>query len=263
MNVYDKHAPFKTKRVRTDPKLPWLSQHVKDAMNYRDFLLASGSREEFTKQRNLVTFLKRQAKKEYFRKLVSTKSDAKSIWNAINSLTNKNVKSKTVLPPDLSPDKLNVHFCEIAQSTIKSDKTSLNNLEVLQDFCASKSISSELDIPLMSVHEVFNALIHFKQTGTRGLDGTDGTILKIAAPVVSETLTYVYNLCINKNQFPKAFKVAKVLPLFKSGDRIDPSNYRPISILSNLSKPLENHIRQHLLNHFDQYNLFHPNQSGF
>ena len=52
-------------------------------------------------------------------------------------------------------------------------------------------------------------------------------------------------------------------PIFKSGDRSDPANYRPISIVSILCKPLENHIKKHILAHFDQFKLFHPCQSGF
>ena len=59
------------------------------------------------------------------------------------------------------------------------------------------------------------------------------------------------------------FKDAKVLPVFKSGDPSDPSNYRPISILSTLSKPLEKHLKQSLLSYFTAHKLFHPNQSGF
>lgn len=59
------------------------------------------------------------------------------------------------------------------------------------------------------------------------------------------------------------FKQAKIIPLYKSGNPSDPSNYRPISILSILSKPLEQHIYKCLLTHLDKYNLIHPNQFGF
>ena len=115
----------------------------------------------------------------------------------------------------------------------------------------------------MSVNEVYNSLIHLKQTSARGLDGLDAKILKLSAPVIAESLTYIYNLCISKNQFPKAFKAARVIPIFKSGDRSYPVNYRPISILSTVSKPLENHINKNILKHFNHFDLFHPNQSGF
>ena len=110
---------------------------------------------------------------------------------------------------------------------------------------------------------MYNALLKLKQTGTRGLDDLDGKIIKMSAHVITETVTYIYNLCIDKNYFPKAFKQAKVIPIYKSGDNKDPSNYRPISILSVLSKPLEKHINKHLLSYFKTNELIHPNQSGF
>ena len=59
------------------------------------------------------------------------------------------------------------------------------------------------------------------------------------------------------------FKEAKVIPLYKSSDKSEPSNYRPISILPALSKPVERHINEHIMNHFHINDLLHKNQSGF
>ena len=101
----------------------------------------------------------------------------------------------------------------------------------------------------MTVTEVYNALKHLKQSGTRDLDGLDTNILRLATPLIANTLTYVFNLCIMKSTFPNAFKIAKVIPLYKFGDSANPLNYRPISIVSVLSKPLEKHINKHLLLH--------------
>ena len=51
--------------------------------------------------------------------------------------------------------------------------------------------------------------------------------------------------------------------MYKSGNSADASNYRPVSIVSVLSKPLGKHINKHLLLHLNSYNLLHPKQSGF
>ena len=115
----------------------------------------------------------------------------------------------------------------------------------------------------MTVADVYNALKHLKQSGTRDLDDLDTKILKLAAPLVIYTLTYVYNLCIIKNTFPSAFKTATVIPIYKSGNSTNPSNCRPVSVVSVLSKPLEKRIDKHLLLHLNRYNLLHPKQSGF
>ena len=54
-----------------------------------------------------------------------------------------------------------------------------------------------------------------------------------------------------------------MIPLYKSGDKCEPSNYRPVLILLVFSKPVERHINEHIMNHFHISDLLHKNQSGF
>jgi len=84
------------------------------------------------------------------------------------------------------------------------------------------------------------------------LTGCDGIkLINIALPYIAEILTYIYNLCIQKKVFPNAFKRAKVIPLPKTKTiSTDLNDYRPISILSVLTKPLERHIHKHLTDFF-------------
>ena len=80
-----------------------------------------------------------------------------------------------------------------------------------------------------------------------GCDGISVKLLKITLPYVAETRTCNYNWCIEKNVFPTAFKRAKVIPLPKTKTIFtDVNDYRPVSILSVLTKPLERHIHKHL-----------------
>ena len=58
-------------------------------------------------------------------------------------------------------------------------------------------------------------------------------------------------------------KYSKVIPLFKSGDKSDMGNYRPISILPALSKNFEKLILKQLLRHFNLNSLLHSEQYGF
>ena len=114
----------------------------------------------------------------------------------------------------------------------------------------------------MAVSEVFKSLCQLKQSNTKGTDRIDGKIIRLSAPFITDTITYIYNLIIEKNKFPRSFKEAKVIPLYKSSERSDPSNYSPISILSVLSKSVEKHINEHIMKHFLTNDLLHENQSG-
>ena len=62
---------------------------------------------------------------------------------------------------------------------------------------------------------------------------------------------------------PSELKKAKAVPLPKSTDKTNPTNYRPISLLSVLSKLLEKHADIYLNDYLKKRQLLHPFQSGF
>ena len=95
-----------------------------------------------------------------------------------------------------------------------------------------------------------------------GLDNFTPYLLKIAPPYTVESLTCV-NLCIEWNIFPIALEHAKVAPFPKTNDLSDPNDYRPISVLPVMSKPLERHIHKHVPQYLEKNKLIHQYQSGF
>jgi hypothetical protein len=68
---------------------------------------------------------------------------------------------------------------------------------------------------------------------------------------------------MDTENFPNTLKIAKVLPIFKAGDRKDIGNYRPISVLPILSKIYETVINRQLTSYLDKYNIINKNQFGF
>ena len=85
----------------------------------------------------------------------------------------------------------------------------------------------------------------------------------MAANVLAPSITALINKSIETATFPSHLKVAKIFPIYKSGTKADPTNYRPISILPTFSKIFEKHINKHLIGFLNKYNLIHENQSGF
>ena len=116
--------------------------------------------------------------KTYFQNLVPSKNYSRSIWKAINTLTNKDGSKPQVTVKTLPPDKLNIHFANVSDTIITNDKSKLNDLSFLKRFCESKRSNSTLTIPPIAIYEVYNALLQLKQTGTRGLDDQTAKLLK-------------------------------------------------------------------------------------
>ena len=76
-------------------------------------------------------------------------------------------------------------------------------------------------------------------------------------------LFHILNLSFNSGVVPLQFKIAKVIPIFKSGDKPSMDNYRPISLLSTFSKIMEKIVALRLTSFLDENNILSKWQFGF
>ena len=73
----------------------------------------------------------------------------------------------------------------------------------------------------------------------------------------------IFNHYISLGRYPEAMKIAKVIPLFKKGNRSLSSNYRPISLLSTFNKIFERIISRNLINFLEYHSILFMFQFGF
>ena len=76
-------------------------------------------------------------------------------------------------------------------------------------------------------------------------------------------LHFVVNECINENTFPIILKKSHVTPIYKNGDRLEPENYRPISVTPTLAKIFERLLLVQITYHLTLNGLINKNQFGF
>ena len=69
-----------------------------------------------------------------------------------------------------------------------------------------------------------------------GIDNLGGRFLRDGAKVLAKSITEIFNLSVEKSVFPDKCKIAKLKPLYKKGSKLEPKNYRPISLLPIVSK---------------------------
>ena len=96
-----------------------------------------------------------------------------------------------------------------------------------------------------------------------GHDKISYKLLKITGPYIYESLTDLFNLSIELNNFANDWKIAKVFPFYKSGERDDVHNYRAISVLPTISRLFEGLIYDQFFSYLTDYNLINTRQSGF
>ena len=108
--------------------------------------------------------------------------------------------------------------------------------------------------------KIFKNLDLSKATGS---DDIGPRLLKLSASFISESITYICNKSIQNSEFPSKWKEGKVTPLFKTGTKGNVNNYRPISILLVLSKILEQHVHDSLMEFLNSHELLDKTQSDF
>ena len=106
--------------------------------------------------------------------------------------------------------------------------------------------SSKLDVAKATgLHQIFNK------------------ILKLATPVIYKQLTDLFNLSLKSLEFPDDWKLVKVIPVFEARERNNPNNYRPISVLSTVSRVFEKLVYEQVYHYLVINNILDPRQSGF
>ena len=121
------------------------------------------------------------------------------------------------------------------------------------------------DLPVIDIEFVKKEIKGFPITKATGNDGLSVKILKHVCNIniVIDTLTYLYNLSLTTGVVPAAWKIARIQPIFKSGDKFQVCNYRPIAILPVLSKIIEKAVNKNLLEYLSEKRLLNPKQFGF
>ena len=127
----------------------------------------------------------------------------------------------------------------------------------------TNSTDTQFIIPEMTEEQVRAGLKSLDRNKATGTDGLSTKLLHLCGESLVLPLLFIFNLSIRTHTFPVAWKEAKVSPIFKKGDPTDPCNYRPIAVLSTISKILERHIANSLRCHLEDNALLAENQSGF
>jgi hypothetical protein len=123
--------------------------------------------------------------------------------------------------------------------------------------------SDSLSSIVIEEQEVTDVITILPVNQAVGPDSISHNMLKLTKATIAKPLTMFFNRSLSENTFPYSWKIAHVIPLFKKEDHSIASNYRPVSLLSCVSKIMERIIFKHVYNYFHCNDLFYRYQAGF
>jgi len=124
-------------------------------------------------------------------------------------------------------------------------------------------IHTEINNIIITPECVEKKIRKLKTSSAPGPDQIHPRILKECVKEVSIPLAMIYQKSIEEGELPEDFKQTNISPLYKKGDKLQTSNYRPINMASVPGKLLESLVKDALLNHLEGNNLLHDSQHGF
>jgi retron-type reverse transcriptase len=95
------------------------------------------------------------------------------------------------------------------------------------------------------------------------INGMSTKMIKDVKFEIATPLVHIFNLSLNDGVFPENLKCSRTVPIFKAGSPLLCDNYRPISLLSVISKVLEKYVANKLTSHLADNNLLYEHQYGF
>ncbi len=187
---------------------------------------------------------------------------SKKCWSLYKSILNGGVSSilgplkdgDIIVTNDLEKANL-LNNSSISQS-ILDDKNAL--LPDLPSYC--NHLIDQKVVSAIDVYKVHNGLDISKATGP---DNISNKLLKEASVPIAEPLSYLFNFSLSLGTFPDAWKLTNVIPIFKKGDTMLCTNYRPISLLCCISKVFEKIIFYHIYAYLKYHGILSKKQSGF
>ena len=215
----------------------------------------------YKSQRNFCTNLLRKTKRDYFRNLnIRELNDNKKFWKRIKpffadkGLANNSIVLKEnghlITDTQELPNLFNTYYINLINTLqLKISHTKFKSLSEILSFYknhdsiskikAGNNLQQQFHFKEVSSNEV-KKIIKSLNTKKSALSSCISvSILINSIDTYLSILTDIINDSIKNGVFPDELKLAEVIPLFKKADPFDKSNYRPVSLLSHMSKVFE------------------------
>ena len=273
--VLDEVAPPKKRKIMV-PRNPWFRPYLQRFIEDRDL---AHNRWECSRldddwriyrhYRSRVNAEIKKCKADYYREQLDCASKhPKKWWQIVQNIGDfKKSSDDNGVSPCVTADEFNEYFADVASTLVTADNDVDDGSEIsnADDLVSGLGDVVSSDIPRLSCVDCFRLVACLRNTSA-GPDGVLVTALKYAvhAPNFLSALTDLYNSMIDSGVYPQCFKIVRICAAFKhKGDKDAKENYRPLCIVSCLSKVFESHVAVSIRRLLSDISFWTPYQSGF
>lgn len=273
-DIFDKHAPMIEKRIK-GRSCPWIDQDLKNIMNQRDKLYRKAKHSKsdadwnaYKTLRNKCVNMQRKAKGVYHKnKINENRLNPKKFWKTVKDIFptkagTYNSNTNTASDNRSLADRFRNYF-STAVGELKSKAFKIMNFVWKSPQKVTLRTTKNFRFQYVSKVSIMAFLKKLRRNKATGLDELPPGMLKDCREKIATPLHHIINMSLETATFPSAWKRAKLVPIFKSGDRKNPENYRPISVLPVLSKLLEKSVHSQLLHFLETNKLLNDSQFGY
>ena len=229
------------------------------------------AQDKYTAYRNYYNTMLRQHKQKYYADNLNLNvKNSKRTWELLKEAANLNKTSAEIEKIEsyrgVITDKteianeLNDYFTTIGVKISESVKDTVAKPE---DFMPTLNNIQNLELGLTSQVHVCDIIKSMQPKNSCDIDGLSTKLLQKLQIELSLPLAHIFNLSLNTGVFPSKLKCSRTVPIFKAGRTDLCDNYRPIALLSSLSKVLEKMVSVQLVNHLDRNKILYKHQYGF
>ena len=193
------------------------------------------------------------------------KSNPKKFWNYVNSkLKNMNKIGKlnfknsmgmeeTTTEDNMKSEIMNNFFKSVF---VEEDNREFTQMNIMPNLPNMESIK-------VKEEDILKRLLKLNINKSPGPDKLHPRILYEVRNEIVSALVIIFNQSLIDHHVPQDWRAGNVSPVFKKGSKTDPANYRPISLTSIVCKIFESIIRDHIVDYFEDNNLYSVKQYGF
>ena len=202
-------------------------------------------KKEFKTYKNPLHCLIKTAKSNYY---TNKMNNNKALWNTVKEINNETSSANIIKEIKNSSGMIIKNDTEIA-NCFKSyfanvGENLAKNIQTPNSPKPEKKLLVIRFFQLTTKEEVLGIISSLKTNKAPGYDLVRAETLKNISEEIASPLTHLINNIMETGICPDAFKLAVVKPLFKSGDKLVVSNYRPISLITNVAKVFEKNLKK-------------------